>query len=112
MLNQCFHVELPDATAGDVKSFAFQAIGLLASRLPNLFRHAFMLIALTCVKMAFMVIALSAWILCKILFYIREKIDMAVRLFNALKLEDQSIRLTIQESVTSLAIAYKVALLF
>ncbi|XP_039131872.1 proteasome adapter and scaffold protein ECM29-like [Dioscorea cayenensis subsp. rotundata] len=63
-----------DATAGDVKSFAFQAIGLLASRLPNLFR---------------------------------EKIDMAVRLFNALKLEDQSIRLTIQESVTSLAIAYK-----
>ncbi|KAH7672010.1 proteasome component ECM29 protein [Dioscorea alata] len=63
-----------DATAGDAKSFAFQAIGLLASRLPHLFR---------------------------------EKIDMAVRLFNALKLEDQSIRLTIQESVTSLAIAYK-----
>ncbi|KAJ0985238.1 hypothetical protein J5N97_003594 [Dioscorea zingiberensis] len=63
-----------DATASGVKSFAFQAIGLLASRLPHLFR---------------------------------DKIDMAVRLFNALKLEDQSIRLTIQESVTSLAIAYK-----
>ncbi|URE19654.1 Proteasome-associated protein ECM29 [Musa troglodytarum] len=36
-----------------------------------------------------------------------EKIDMALRLFTALKLEDQSLHLTIQDSVTSLAIAYK-----
>lgn len=33
---------------------------------------------------------------------------MALRLFTALKLEDQSLHLTIQDSVTSLAIAYKV----
>nr|XP_009410433.1 PREDICTED: proteasome-associated protein ECM29 homolog [Musa acuminata subsp. malaccensis] len=57
-----------------VKTFAYQAIGLLASRMPHLFR---------------------------------EKIDMALRLFTALKLEDQSLHLTIQDSVTSLAIAYK-----
>ncbi|KAJ6794863.1 proteasome-associated protein ECM29-like protein isoform X3 [Iris pallida] len=36
-----------------------------------------------------------------------DKIDMAVRLFAALKFEDQSLRLTIQEAVTSLAVAYK-----
>ncbi|CAL9128643.1 uncharacterized protein LOC103992459 [Musa acuminata AAA Group] len=59
---------------GYVKTFAYQAIGLLASRMPHLFR---------------------------------EKIDMALRLFTALKLEDQSLHLTIQDSVTSLAIAYK-----
>ncbi|XP_020599416.1 proteasome-associated protein ECM29 homolog isoform X2 [Phalaenopsis equestris] len=63
-----------DAIAKDAKSFAFQAIGLLAARMPQLFR---------------------------------DKIDMAVRLFTSLKLEDQSLRLTIQESVTSLAVAYK-----
>ncbi|XP_020682977.1 proteasome adapter and scaffold protein ECM29 [Dendrobium catenatum] len=63
-----------DAIAKDAKSFAFQAIGLLAVRMPQLFR---------------------------------DKIDMAVRLFTLLKLEDQSLRLTIQESVTSLGIAYK-----
>lgn len=63
-----------DVTGRDVKTFAFQAIGLLASRMPQLFR---------------------------------DKIDMAVRLFTALKLEDQSHRLTIQESVNSLAVAYK-----
>lgn len=38
----------------------------------------------------------------------RDKIDMAVRLFTALKLEDPSLRLTIQEAATSLATAYKV----
>ncbi|XP_020113729.1 proteasome-associated protein ECM29 homolog isoform X2 [Ananas comosus] len=63
-----------DSITRDVKTFAYQAIGLLASRLPNLFR---------------------------------DKIDMAVRLFTALKLEDQSLRLTIQEAATSLAAAYK-----
>jgi hypothetical protein len=29
----------PDSTARDTKIFAYQAIGLLASRMPNLFRH-------------------------------------------------------------------------
>ncbi|KAF8398207.1 hypothetical protein HHK36_017133 [Tetracentron sinense] len=58
----------------DVKTFAFQAIGLLAQRMPQLFR---------------------------------DKIDMAVRLFDALKLEVQSLRLVIQEATNSLAIAYK-----
>jgi hypothetical protein len=33
---------------------------------------------------------------------------MAVRLFTALRLEDQSLRLTIQEAATSVATAYKV----
>lgn len=33
---------------------------------------------------------------------------MAVRLFNALKLETQSLRSTIQEAIISLAAAYKV----
>ncbi|KAG0457672.1 hypothetical protein HPP92_022829 [Vanilla planifolia] len=61
-----------DAT--DARSFAFQAIGLLASRMPQLFR---------------------------------DKVDMALRLFTALKFEDPSLRLTIQESLISLAIAYK-----
>ncbi|PKA49156.1 hypothetical protein AXF42_Ash010841 [Apostasia shenzhenica] len=65
---------LLDVSASGAKSFAFQAIGLLAGRMPHLFR---------------------------------EKIDMAVRLFSALNIEDQSLRLTIQESVTALAVAYK-----
>lgn len=38
----------------------------------------------------------------------REKTEMAVRLFNALKLETQSLRSTIQEAIISLAAAYKV----
>lgn len=63
-----------NSTTRDTKIFAFQAIGLLASRMPHLFR---------------------------------DKIDMAVRLFAALKSEDQSLRLTIQEAVNSLATAYK-----
>ncbi|CAM0950343.1 unnamed protein product [Alopecurus aequalis] len=63
-----------DSTARDVKIFAYQAIGLLASRMPNLFSN---------------------------------KTEMAVRLFTALRLEDQSLRLTIQEAATSLATAYK-----
>ncbi|XP_073008804.1 uncharacterized protein [Typha latifolia] len=58
----------------DVKTFAYQAIGLLASRMPNLFK---------------------------------DKVDMAVRLFTALKSEEQPLRLTIQETVASLATAYK-----
>ncbi|OEL19793.1 Proteasome-associated protein ECM29-like protein [Dichanthelium oligosanthes] len=40
-----------------------------------------------------------------ILFF--HKTDMAIRLFTALRLEDQSLRLTIQEAATSLATAYK-----
>lgn len=35
---------------------------------------------------------------------------MAMRLFTALRLEDQSLRLTIQEAATSLATAYKVVM--
>ncbi|CAA7406117.1 unnamed protein product [Spirodela intermedia] len=64
----------PELLSRDVRSFAFQAIGLLANRMPQLFR---------------------------------DKIDVALRLFNALKLEDQSLRLTIQEATNSLAMAYK-----
>ncbi|KAJ3681025.1 hypothetical protein LUZ60_015514 [Juncus effusus] len=63
-----------ESAGKDLKVFAYQAIGLLASRLPNLFR---------------------------------EKVEMAVRIFTALKLEDQSIRVAIQEAATSLATAYK-----
>ncbi|XP_020242083.1 proteasome-associated protein ECM29 homolog isoform X2 [Asparagus officinalis] len=63
-----------ESTARDTKTFAFQAIGLLASRMPHLFR---------------------------------EKTDMAVRLFAALKSEDQSLRLAIQEALNSLVMAYK-----
>lgn len=65
-----------ESIAKDVQVFAFQAIGLLAQRMPELFR---------------------------------DKVDMAVRLFDALKVEDQSLRLTIQEATNSLAIAYKEA---
>ncbi|GKC37517.1 proteasome-associated protein ECM29 [Tanacetum coccineum] len=63
-----------DTIARETKTFAFQAIGLLAKRLPQLFR---------------------------------DKTDMAVRLFNALKLESPSIRLIVQEATNSLAVAYK-----
>ncbi|KAF2291948.1 hypothetical protein GH714_042290 [Hevea brasiliensis] len=63
-----------DVIARDTKTFSFQAIGLLAQRLPNLFR---------------------------------DKIDMAVRLFDALKVEAQSLRFIIQEATSSLAVAYK-----
>ncbi|CAM8919803.1 unnamed protein product [Rhodiola kirilowii] len=63
-----------DAIKKDTRNFAFQAIGLLAKRMPQLFR---------------------------------DKVDMAVRLFEALKLESQSHRLVIQEATSSLAIAYK-----
>ncbi|KAI3837921.1 hypothetical protein MKX03_019436 [Papaver bracteatum] len=63
-----------DVVAKDVKTFSFQAIGLLSQRMPQLFR---------------------------------DKIDMAVRLFDALKIEDQFLRLTIQEATNCLAIAYK-----
>ncbi|KAG9454895.1 hypothetical protein H6P81_007799 [Aristolochia fimbriata] len=64
----------PDLVAKDIKAFAFQAIGLLAQRMPQLFR---------------------------------DKLDVAVRLFEALKTEDQSLRLSIQEATNSLAMAYK-----
>ncbi|XP_062171204.1 uncharacterized protein LOC133876988 [Alnus glutinosa] len=63
-----------DATARDTKTFAFQAIGLLAHRMPQLFSN---------------------------------KIDMAVRLFDALKVEAQSLRFAIQEATNTLAVAYK-----
>ncbi|KAF3455353.1 hypothetical protein FNV43_RR05803 [Rhamnella rubrinervis] len=65
-----------DATARDTKTFSFQAIGLLAQRMPQLFSN---------------------------------KIDMAVRLFDALKMEAQPFRLVIQEATNSLCTAYKVA---
>ncbi|KAG8089149.1 hypothetical protein GUJ93_ZPchr0011g27896 [Zizania palustris] len=63
-----------DSTTRDIKIFAYQAIGLLATRMPNLFSN---------------------------------KTDMAIRLFTALRLEEQSLRLTIQEAATSLAMSYK-----
>ncbi|KAJ0102383.1 hypothetical protein Patl1_05581 [Pistacia atlantica] len=66
-----------DAIARETKSFSFQAIGLLAQRLPQLFR---------------------------------DKIEMAVRLFDALKVESPYLRLVIQEATSALAIAYKVIL--
>ncbi|XP_061372568.1 uncharacterized protein LOC133315038 [Gastrolobium bilobum] len=65
-----------DASAREVKTYAYQAIGLLAQRLPHLFR---------------------------------EKIDMAARIFHALKTESQSLRFVVQEATISLAAAYKVA---
>ncbi|KAE9462121.1 hypothetical protein C3L33_05969, partial [Rhododendron williamsianum] len=63
-----------DAIARDTKSFAYQAIGLLAQRMPQLFK---------------------------------DKVDMAVRLFDALKSEAQFLRLIIQDATNSLAVAYK-----
>ncbi|KAA8544630.1 hypothetical protein F0562_022642 [Nyssa sinensis] len=63
-----------DAIARDTKTFAFQAIGLLAQRMPQLFR---------------------------------DKTDMAVRLFDALKLEAPFLRLIVQEATNSLALAYR-----
>ncbi|BBH02426.1 ARM repeat superfamily protein [Prunus dulcis] len=63
-----------DVTVRDSKTFAYQAIGLLSQRMPQLFR---------------------------------DKIDMAVRLFDALKVETQHFRLSIQEATNSLATAYK-----
>ncbi|XP_057515552.1 uncharacterized protein LOC130797079 [Amaranthus tricolor] len=63
-----------DAISRETRTFAYQAIGMLAQRMPQLFR---------------------------------DKIDMAVRLFDALKSESQFLRLVIQEATSSLAIAYK-----
>ncbi|KAJ8751379.1 hypothetical protein K2173_016576 [Erythroxylum novogranatense] len=63
-----------DSISKDMKAFSFQAIGLLAQRLPYLFR---------------------------------DKVDMAVRIFDALKRESQSLRPVIQEAASSLAAAYK-----
>ncbi|XP_048499629.1 uncharacterized protein LOC104890118 isoform X2 [Beta vulgaris subsp. vulgaris] len=63
-----------DAISRETRTFAYQAIGILAQRMPQLFR---------------------------------DKIDMAVRLFGALKSESQFLRLVIQEAASSLATAYK-----
>lgn len=63
-----------DAISRETRTFAYQAIGMLAQRMPQLFR---------------------------------DKIDMAVRLFDALKSESQFLRLVIQEATSSLATAYK-----
>ncbi|KAK8595997.1 hypothetical protein V6N13_000661 [Hibiscus sabdariffa] len=62
-----------DSVGRDTRTFSFQAIGLLAQRLPQLFR---------------------------------DKIEMATRLFHALKVESQSLRFIIQEATNSLAAAY------
>lgn len=91
--------------------FAYEAIGLLASRMPHLFRWGPVLwfsLRSSCIVIC---ICACTWFaqwptltsLCA-----REKIDMVVRLFSALKFEDQFLRLTIQDSITSLAGAYKV----
>ncbi|KAK3025960.1 hypothetical protein RJ639_040934, partial [Escallonia herrerae] len=63
-----------DTIVRETKTFAFQAVGLLAQRMPQIFRN---------------------------------KIDMAVRLFDALKSETQFLRLIVQEATNSLAVAYK-----
>ncbi|XP_056682996.1 uncharacterized protein [Spinacia oleracea] len=63
-----------DTISRETRTFAYQAIGMLAQRMPTLFR---------------------------------DKIDMAVRLFDALKSESQFLRLVIQEATSSLATAYK-----
>ncbi|XP_047327429.1 proteasome adapter and scaffold protein ECM29 isoform X3 [Impatiens glandulifera] len=63
-----------DAMSRDIKSFAYQAIGLLSQRMPQLFR---------------------------------DKVDMAVKLFDALHSEPQFLRPVIQEATVSLAAAYK-----
>ncbi|KAL3530047.1 hypothetical protein ACH5RR_009369 [Cinchona calisaya] len=63
-----------DAVVREIKTFAYQAIGLLAERMPQLFR---------------------------------DKMDMAVRLFDALRMEAQILRLVIQDATNSLALAYK-----
>ena len=42
------------------------------------------------------------------IFFLSGKIDMALRLFDALKVEDQSLCFVVQESTNSLAAAYKV----
>ncbi|CAN1830461.1 Proteasome adapter and scaffold protein ECM29 [Linum perenne] len=73
LLDGYSHAE-SDTAARETKTFCFQAIGLLAQRLPHLFR---------------------------------DKVDMAVRLFDALKMESQSLRSVIQEATNSLAAAYK-----
>lgn len=65
----------------------------------------------------FLLKSLSVGCLCFFLDFIislvaysfREKIDMAVRLFNALKLESQFVRLTVQEATNAVAVAYKVS---
>ncbi|KAF8017205.1 hypothetical protein BT93_H2408 [Corymbia citriodora subsp. variegata] len=63
-----------DTNAKATKTFAFEAIGWLAKRTPQLFR---------------------------------DKVDMAARLFDALKLEEPSLRSTIRDATVSLAAAYK-----
>ncbi|KAH7560788.1 hypothetical protein JRO89_XS10G0102900 [Xanthoceras sorbifolium] len=62
-----------DAIARETKTFSYQAIGLLAQRLPQLFR---------------------------------DKTEIVVRLFDALKAEAPSLRLVVQEATNSLAAAY------
>ena len=49
------------------------------------------------------------FIISLVAYSFREKVDMAVRLFNALKLESQFVRLTVQEATNSVAVAYKVS---
>lgn len=44
--------------------------------------------------------------------HLSDKTDMAVRLFDALKVEPQSLRFIIQEATNSLATAYKVSYFF
>lgn len=63
-----------DAISREIKTFAYQAIGMIAQRMPTLFR---------------------------------DKVDMAARLFNALKSESQAMRLVVQEATNSLASAYE-----
>uniref|UniRef100_A0A0D3HRG1 Uncharacterized protein n=1 Tax=Oryza barthii TaxID=65489 RepID=A0A0D3HRG1_9ORYZ len=63
-----------DSSSRDIRIFAYQAIGLLAFRMPNLFCN---------------------------------KTGMAIWLFTALRLEEQSLRSIIQEAATALATEYK-----
>lgn len=95
---------ITDAIARETKSFSFQAIGLLAQRLPQLFRCFTYLLCFVQVS------STSLWWsdLKLILYHLRDKIEMAVRLFDALKVESPYLRLVIQEATSALATAYKV----
>lgn len=132
-----------DATARDTKAFSFQAIGLLAQRMPQLFRlspafatflqsrHSYFsdLLKLLCPTsfsssqciFSFFVLFLVLPNSCDLkgntmltmkTTHFSNKIDMAVRLFDALKVEAQHLRLVIQEATNSLCTAYKVCYIF
>ena len=88
-----------------IKTFAYQAIGLLAERMPQLFRYDYLFQSCFAVSVSIS-ITHNFVMLCG---SGREKTDMAIRLFEALKMEAQFLRLVIQDATNSLALAYKVS---